>query len=113
MGITNEYVLYIQQTPTGDKKDRVMNELRGTLAVIKTRNQDGTKYYDTSDYHSYRLPAEFSGILDKIKASKQAGNDAAHIGAVQAAMKNWSAESGFPASDVDRLACRQPPRNRN
>jgi hypothetical protein len=108
MDITHEYILYIQQTPTGDKKDRVLNDLRSTLAVIQMRNQDGTKYYDASDFHSHRLPAEFSTILDKIKASKQAGNDAARIGAVEAAMAKWFADSGFPSSAVDRLACRPP-----
>jgi hypothetical protein len=96
--ITRDYVLYIQQNPHADKGDVVLSSLKDMLEVIRTRNEAGTKYYDTSKKHSREFPDKFGHILDSIETNKRTGLSMDDERLFEAAIQGWLSEAGITSS---------------
>jgi hypothetical protein len=108
--ITNDYVSFIHDNPHGDKGNAILHRLRSTLEIIKTRNAPGTKYYDTTERHRETFPSEFGGLLDSIEADKGKSFSAGEQDILEASIRSWYKEAGFPPSTIDFAAwCRMHP----
>jgi hypothetical protein len=75
--ITLRYLHYVEENPTADSDNKVLNELKGLLSKIRERNtQEETHYFEKppdSTYHSDKLPLVFGNVLQRIEEAKKEG----------------------------------------
>jgi len=106
--ITIQYLHYIEENPIADRDNKIIEELRTTLAKIRKLNdKTQTQQFPTGDpneYHAQRLPDIFDNLLRGIRENKKNGLSSEWEPCYEAAIQRWFKDANPEYPDAPSLS---------